>query len=652
MENNRYIYDIELYKNLFLVIFFNISEQRFHVFEISPRKDDRDKLVLFLRSINLLIGFNNLSFDYPVLHEFGRLYPKKLTGKKLVNLLFNKGQQLINSNNRWSNAIKKPYIPQVDLFLINHYDNFAKATNLKVLEFNMQMDNIQELPYPFDSILTDNQIDDVISYCKNDVEATYKFYQHNIPSIEFRQRMSNLYNHDFTNYNDVKIGERILLDEVSKQMNTDIYTVKQMRTYRESMLMNDIIFPYIKFKTEPFKALLDWWRPKTITETKGQFNRLDLEDVSPLLPYCNPKTEKGKLKNLNIILDGFQFDFGTGGLHGALKAGIWKEDDENEIILLDVSSYYPNLAYHNKLHPQHIPVEIFTQVIGKLYKQRMLAKEDGDIEMVKAIKLALNGALYGKSNSEYSFMYDPQFMMSICVNGQLLLSMLAEQCILHGFELIQVNTDGVLIRLPRSKRAHLDNIVQQWMELTNLKLDYDFFKMIVQRDVNNYLGVYRDNSLKLKGAFDYKYAENGDWHKNFSAMVIPKALKAYYVDNIQPEHYVNQADIYDFFLRTKYNKSTKLIKRIMAEDGNIINTQLQNVTRYYVATDGFEFIKIMPPLKGKEEKGEREFAVEAEYLCMEMNKIYPNCLLNMRQNINYQYYIDKIRDIINLIGTI
>ena len=430
-------------------------------------------------------------------------------------------------------------------------------------------------------------------------------------------------------------------------MQVDEYTNKKMRTYRERMLMSDIIFPYINFKTTPFITLLDWWKNKEITETKGQFTRLPLEEVQPLMPYCNPKTEKGKLKNLNVILNNFQFDFGTGGLHGALRPGIWNTDDDNEIILLDVSSYYPNLAFQNKLHPEHIPVDIFVGVIEMLYNQRMNAKTSGDKQMVKAIKLALNGALYGKSNSEYSFMYDPQFMMSICVNGQLLLAMLAEQCILHGFELIQVNTDGVLVRIPKNRRLFLDNIVHQWMKLTGLKLEYDFFKTIVQRDVNNYLGIYMDGSVKLKGIFDFEYEKNGDWHKNFSAMVIPKALYEYYVNHIQPEVYIQNADLYDFFLRTKYGRGTRLVKRTPNED-----IVLQNVTRYYVSNEGYEFIKIMPPLAGKEEKGEREFAVEAGFLCEEMNHKTEEKIETMKQNVNYQYYIDKIMDIISTIGTI
>ena len=259
-------------------------------------------------------------------------------------------------------------------------------------------------------------------------------------------------------------------------------------------------------------------------------------------------------------------------------------------------------------------------------------------QMVKSIKLALNGYLYGNSNSEHSFMYDPQFMMSICVNGQLLLVMIAEMVMLFGIELIQVNTDGVLVKCPLEKRPILDKIAKDWMELTKLKLDYDHFQTIVQRDGNNYLGVFKETGeKKYKSVFDYKYAENGDWHKNFSMLVVAKGLEAYFLDGIQPIDFVkNHDNLDDFFKRTKYGKNTKLVKRLDSGD-----VQLQNTTRYYVSNEGETFIKIMPPLKNKTE--DREFAVEADYLCTEMNLKTEEDLLLMKQTLNYEYYASKIQ---------
>jgi len=643
------VYDIELFPNLFLVILRDVETKENYVFEISKRKDDRHELLSHLKTLEYLIGFNNLRFDYPLLHLFISLYQRKLNGKKLVETLYKKGQALIKSGNAWGNAIRNPKIGQKDLFLMNHYDNPAKSTSLKILEFNMQMPNIQTLPYPYDKLLTDEEIDDVVEYCINDIDATDTFHTHNIKSIKFREKMSSMYGQDLTNYNDVKIGGTILLKALSKGMRMPEYEIKKMRTHRKSMKVSDIIFDYVSFDSTELNTLLSWWKKRIIYETKGQFNKLPLDEVQELLPYCNNELEKGKLKNLNIIYNKFQFDFGTGGLHGACYPGVFVSDEEGDLKLIDVSSYYPNLAYHNRLHPKHIPQGIFGGVIKQLYDLRMTARDKGDDEMVKAIKLALNGYLYGNSNSEHSFMYDPQFMMTICINGQLLLTMLAEKCMDSGIKVIQVNTDGVLVKCPKDKLARLDEITNGWMKLTNLKLDYDDFDLVVQRDVNNYLARYKDGKIKYKGAFDFEYAENGDWHKNFSMMIVAKTLKAYFVDNIPIEQFIrNHNNPYDFFLRTKYNKLTRLVERTYDEEDNLQKQKLlQNVTRYYVSNSGKEFIKIMNPLKGKTE--DREFKVEAGYRCTEMNSISKDKLSLMKQDLNYDYYIAKVQQIVDLI---
>ena len=643
----KIVYDVELYKNIFLLIAKDIDTGERFVFEISRRKDNRRELLIFLKTVEYMVGFNNCRFDYNVLHLFISLFKRKIPGKRMVELLYLKGQECISKER--PNINKKPLVKQKDLFLINHYDNYNKSTSLKILEFNMQMDDVAVLPYKFDKILTDEEIEHLVIYCDNDIEATYQFYLKNIKAINFRDKMSKLYNYDFSNYNDVKIGERILLKAVAKYSGESEYAIQKLRTYRTAMNMSDIIFDYISFDTKELNILLDWWKDKVIFETKGQFNKLDMDDVAPLLPYCNNETEKSKLKNLNIIVDGLQFDFGTGGLHAACYPGVWKATENTEIILLDVSSYYPNLASKNRLHPKHIDVDVFVKTIDMLYGQRMKAKDEGDDETVAGIKLALNGALYGKSNSEYSFMYDPQFMMSICVNGQLLLAKLAEKCIINGIKVIQVNTDGVMVECPRNKRHLLDEIAKEWMELTNLKLDYDHFNLVVQKDVNNYLAVFTNGKIKYKGVFDYDYANNGDWHKNFSSLIIPKALKAYFIDGIRPARFITEhADFYDFFKRTKFDKRTRLVQREFDKDNTLLQqTLLQNITRYYVSRKGKNFVKIMPPLKGKEE--DREFVIESGYLCTEINSITQEKVNTMIEELDYGYYITKVLEIVHLI---
>ena len=70
------------------------------------------------------------------------------------------------------------------------------------------------------------------------------------------------------------------------------------------------------------------------------------------------------------------------------------------------------------------------------------------------LKLALNG-VYGDSNNVFSVFYDPLFTMSITLNGQLLLCLLAENLMenVPGLKIIQCNTDGITVRIPMGRAS-------------------------------------------------------------------------------------------------------------------------------------------------------------------------------------------------------
>lgn len=308
MITDKWIYDIELFSNMFLLCAMNIDTKEKLQFEISKKIDNRKKLIEWVSTKPILIGYNNLQYDCRVLKKCIQL--KHLPGRNLLGILKAYSSEVINDKR----SDFYPITPQIDLMKIHHFDNKAKMTSLKLLEFNMGLENIESLPYPHYATLTDAQKEKVRSYCWNDIHATYEFYLKTLDKLKFREFISEKYGIDATNYNDTKIGEYILIDKIHKATGWEISKIKNMGTDRESMAIKDLIFPYITFNSVEFNTLVDWWKTKTITETKGQFSGLDLEDVKPILPYCNNKLSKGKLKNLNIIYKGIQYDFGTGGI--------------------------------------------------------------------------------------------------------------------------------------------------------------------------------------------------------------------------------------------------------------------------------------------------------------------------------------------------
>jgi len=402
MKKNRWIWDIECYPNLFLLCAKNVETKERVKFQVSPISDDRPFISYWLKeSVNDMVGFNSINYDYPVLHyALNKLW--KLKGRMFCKLLFNYSNNIIKG--------KKSYIKnfdyvkkQIDLFKINHYDNKAKMTSLKLLEFNLKLDNIQELPYEPGTVLKNEQIRTIIEYCDNDVNATELLYYETLKEIQLREKLSIQYNIDFTNYNSTKIGETILISKIINKLGENVVYhkidtdrgIKKIikNTKRESINLKDIIFDYISFKTEPFKKILEWFKSKTIKETNGVFSKIPFEELKSLEPYYNIKKVVDKQKTLNIVYKGMQYDFGTGGLHSCIEPGIYESDNEYDIYDVDIKSFYPNLAIKNKFYPEHFGEE-YCDIYESIYEERKKYNKKTHPAENLALKLTLNGS-YG-----------------------------------------------------------------------------------------------------------------------------------------------------------------------------------------------------------------------------------------------------------------
>jgi DNA polymerase elongation subunit (family B) len=239
------------------------------------------------------------------------------------------------------------------------------------------------------------------------------------------------------------------------------------------------------------------------------------------------------------------------------------------------------------------------------------------------LKLALNG-VYGDSNNPFSVFYDPLFTMSITLNGQLLLCMLAEALMaVPGLTLVQVNTDGVTVRAPRAGMGHVDTVCAWWMHMTGLNLEPMRYRRMFLRDVNNYIGQYEDGSVKRKGAYEWK----AGWHQNAGGLVIPKVAEKVLVDDAPIRETVRGwTDLHDFMLRVKVPRSSHLL---WGEE------RVQNTTRYYIAKAGKPLTKVMPPLKNKTEW--RRIGVESGWNVQVCNDIKDAVL-----DVDYDYYVQEI----------
>jgi len=250
------------------------------------------------------------------------------------------------------------------------------------------------------------------------------------------------------------------------------------------------------------------------------------------------------------------------------------------------------------------------------------------------LKLALNG-VYGDSNNQFSIFYDPLFTMSITLNGQLLLCLLAEGLMhIPGLRLIQVNTDGLTVRVPRANKMLVDLARAAWQSRTGLNLEEAVYKAMMVRDVNNYIGVFENGSTKRKGAYEY----NMGWHQNAGGLVIAKVAEKVLVEGAPIRETVEQwPDIMDFMLRTKVPRSSH---RAIEWEGQQPQ-KIQNTTRYYIAKGGGRLFKYMPPLAKK--PGEwRKIGVESGWGVQVCNDIKDAG----KMPVDFDYYVKEVEKLV------
>jgi len=608
--SNDIVWDIETFPNVFTLAAEHAWLPIKWEFEISDWRNDSRAIIEFVQYLKQtdarMVGFNSLGFDYPVLHTLIRM------GHSDANTLYQKAMAIINSQDedgsKWMHQVNPSdrFVQQIDLFKIHHFDNKARATGLKVLEFNMRSDNIEDLPFPVGTVLTQGQVPVLKAYNAHDVAQTKKFYHQTLDMIQFREELTRKYDRDFMNHNDTKIGKDYFVMKLEEAGVACYDFGPKGRTPRQTkrpvIALKDAILPWIQFEQPEFTRVLNWLKAQSITETKGVFT------------------------DLTATINGFTFVFGLGGIHGSMESIVVESDDDSIIVDLDVTSYYPNLAIVNGFYPAHLGKD-FVSIYKHLFEQRKsYPKKSAESAM---LKLALNG-VYGDSNNQFSVFYDPLFTMSITLNGQLLLCLLAEGLMhIPGLRLIQVNTDGLTVKVPREHKLLVDVARAAWQLRTGLNLEEAVYKAMMIRDVNNYIGVFENGSTKRKGAYEYDM----EWHQNHGAMVVAKVAEKVLVDGAPIRQTLQQwPDIMDFMLRTKVPRSSHLA---IERDG--VTSQLQNITRYYIAEGGGRLFKWMPPLKAKPEQW-RKIGVESGWGVQPCNDIREAGKLP----VDFDYYVQEV----------
>ena len=627
------IYDIETMKELFLISMYDPELHRYLTLGIGCGDNQIDTIVKYIDRYkdHYWVGYNNLRFDSQVMEYIIRNfeYWHELSIKEICNKIYQKAQDTIHDANY---DVFPEYkedqlsLKQIDLFKINHYDNKNRMVSLKRLEFEMDLENIEEMPIHHgkkgltikDSIL-------IADYCENDVEATYEFYKittgdTNHPlykgnnQIELRQDIYEEFGIPCLNYSDSKIGDEMIKKFYCQEKNIHYSDLPKKGFFRKEIKVRSCIADYVTFQTLELQAFLKRMN-KTVLGIQDDF--------------------KEEIHFYNNV-----YSFMKGGLHTENKPKIFEADEEHKIIDWDVSSYYPAIIINNGRYPQHLGKEFlrgYKQMFDKRLELKPLAKKDKKIKgIVGALKLAVN-SVYGKSSDMQSWIYDRQLTMFTTITGELSLMMLIEAYELAGIHVISANTDGVTVMVANALMDKMHEINKWWMDVTKYELERTDYQKIIFSTVNDYLAIKTDGEIKKKGDFLTDF----ELHKNKSAKVVPIALEHFFVNDVPVATTIrNHTNIFDFCLRQKASKDFHY------EGHSKENKRVYNkLIRYYVSNIGEKLLKVKNPecQSNAADVSQVEAGEWVMTVCNHLNTDHP------LDNINHTYYIERAERIINKI---
>ena len=503
-------YDFEVFKKDWLAVFIDVTRKTEQVIVNNP---DELKALYEENTSNIWVGFNNRHYDQYIMKGILLgMNPKRIND--WIILEKREGWQFSSVFNK---------VP------MTNYDVMpTPPVGLKTME-GFLGSNIKETGVPFDinRKLTKAEIEETIKYCRHDVEQTIKIFLEKIDEFNAMHGIVQAFPNMVSLSNIGDSEARI--------------TAKVLGCVKQDFKDEFDYFFLPCFRLNKYKYVQDWFEEK-----KKEALAMDLQN-------CDKYDKKlwYKSQNLDTVVAGIPHSFGFGGLHGAAETPIHKT---GQILHVDVNNYYPSMLIAWGLVTRVATNDNYHLVYNtrkSMKAKQIAAAKSGNKAEAKNWKKAqlpykkMLNALSGGMKDETNPAYDPRNNNCMCINGQLMLLDLIEHLeAVPGFELIQSNTDGLIIWIPDTDEAFemVDDICWEWeqrcsTDQCSILLELDNISEIYQKDVNNYLWVGADGSVERIGAYVKELSATDN-----DLPILNKALVEYMVHKTPVEQTINQCD--------------------------------------------------------------------------------------------------------------
>lgn len=428
-----------------------------------------------------MVSFNGIQYDYWMCgHAFGGANPAEL---KWLN-----DKMIVEKEKPWTlNVLRWEPADGIDIMNV-----LPGAGGQKQYAGRIHCRKMQDLPYSPDQVLTDEQIQNVFDYCGNDLDVLRELYLAARPLLELREGLSERYGIDLRSKSDAQLAEAVLKKQCERALGVRIY--KQEVDWLEEFYFEPP--EYLQFQLPQLRDAL----------------RIARETSFGMGPGANVEA-RGAIEGLEIAIGATTYVMGLGGLHSK-DGSVARHSSETHLLRdLDVASYYPSLILNSGKWPPALG-QVFLSEFRKLKDDRLAAKarqaelkKAGDTSSAEYLaaktmneggKIMINGT-FGKTGNAFGVLFAPSMMIRTTLSGQFALLMLVERHEMAGIPVVSANTDGIVIHCRRDMLATSEAIVKQWERDTNLEMEATEYRSVYQADVNNYIAIKDDGSVKRKG---------------------------------------------------------------------------------------------------------------------------------------------------------